>query len=297
VIERKPLTWFLVITFAISWPLFLIPLAFHDADAVTRQLLTTGLWALAMWGPGIAAIVTTALVTKQPWRTLKLNRLGPKRYYLWAWFLPPVLSVLTGLFTILLGIGKLDTDFTAIREAMRQAPSGSAIDPAIVVALQIVFALSLAPFINVLFALGEELGWRGFLLPRLMPLGQWKAILFSGVIWGIWHAPAIVQGLNYPGYPVAGVFMMIVFCLLLGTILAWLYLNTQSPWAAALGHGAINASAGLPVLFLAEGFDMALGGTLASVAGWIGLTLFVGWLIFSRRLPVKPEAGEEPVKA
>ena len=80
--------------------------------------------------------------------------------------------------------------------------------------------------------------------------------------------------------------MMLVFTLLLGTIFSWLYLNTKSPWTPALAHGSVNAIAGLPVLFLIPGFDMALGGTLASVAGWLGLLIFVGWLVVSKRLPV-----------
>lgn len=79
---------------------------------------------------------------------------------------------------------------------------------------------------------------------------------------------------------------MVVFSLLLGTIFSWLYLNTKSPWTPALAHGSVNAVAGLPVLFLAPGFDMALGGTLASVAGWPELLVFVGWLVASKRLPV-----------
>jgi membrane protease YdiL (CAAX protease family) len=141
----------------------------------------------------------------------------------------------------------------------------------------------------VLFALGEELGWRGFLLPNLMPLGQWKAILLSGVIWGIWHAPAIIQGLNYPGYPVLGIFMMIVLCVLLGTVLSWLTLNTKSPWAAALGHGALNATAALPVLFLKPGFDLAFAGTAATPPAWLAMGLFIAWLVLSRRLPVPVE--------
>jgi len=142
-----------------------------------------------------------------------------------------------------------------------------------------------------LFSLGEELGWRGFLLPKLMPLGQWPAILISGTVWGFWHAPAVIQGLNYPGHPVVGIFMMPVFCVLFGTFLSWLYLKTKSPWAPALAHGAVNAVAGLPVLFLKPGFDMALGGTLASVAGWLVLGILVILLVICRQLPVRNGAG------
>ncbi len=75
----------------------------------------------------------------------------------------------------------------------------------LIVAIQIAISFTLGPLINTLLALGEELGWRGFLLPSLLPLGQWRAILMSGLIWGVWHAPAILQGHNYPSQPVLGV--------------------------------------------------------------------------------------------
>ena len=286
-IEKKALAWFLVITIAISWPLFLAPLLMNGVDPLVAPLAIQGLWALAMWGPGIAAILTTLIVQKKPFKSLNLNRLGPKRYYLWAWFLPTILVVLGGLFTLLFSLANLDLEFTLMRSALSSAPGGDAIPVGLVILIQIAFAILLAPFINVIFALGEELGWRGFLLPNLLPLGQWKAIIISGVIWGIWHAPAVAQGLNYPGYPVLGIFMMIVFCVLLGTILSWLYLNTKSPWVAALAHGAINAVAGLPVLFFQPGFNMAFGGTIATPPAWLVLILFIGWLMLSKRLPVQ----------
>jgi membrane protease YdiL (CAAX protease family) len=285
--ERKSLAWFLGITFLFSWILFLTPLLFREMEPITKQLATQGLWAFAMWGPGIAAIFTTMLVMKQPFKSLRLNTLGVKRFYLWAWLLPIGLSVLGGLLTLLFGIAKLDLNFTTIREAMASAAGGNSIPAELIIVIQALFAFTLAPFINLIFALGEELGWRGFLLPRLLPLGQWKAILISGIIWGVWHAPVIAQGHNYPGYPILGIFMMIVFCVLLGIIFSWLYLNTHSPWVAALAHGSVNAVAGLPVLFFQPGFNMALGGTLAAPTAWIGMGLFISWLILTRRLPVQ----------
>lgn len=285
-IERKSLAWFLAMTFIFSWTLFLVPLALPEMDATQKQLTTQGLWALAMWGPGVAAIVTTLFVEKKPFSSLRLNTLGPRRFYLWAWLLPIALTIVGGLLTLLFGIAKLDLSFAMIRDAMASAANGSAVPAGVVVGAQVLFAFTLAPFVNILFALGEELGWRGYLLPKLMPLGQWKAIFASGVIWGFWHAPTIVQGLNYPGYPVLGIFMMIAFCVLLGTILSWLTLNTKSPWTAALGHGSVNAVAGLPILFFQPGFNMAIGGTLAAPVAWIGMALFIAWLMWTKRLPM-----------
>jgi membrane protease YdiL (CAAX protease family) len=283
--NKKAIATFLVITFAISWTLFLAPLAFKNRDAQAHQIITTISFSLAMWGPGIGAIVAT-LTSGGSFSDLNLGRLGAKRYLFWAWLLFPILSLATGLVTLLLGFGEFDPNLTLMSDSLTALPPDAGLSPMLLVAAQIGAAFTIAPLINMLFAMGEELGWRGFLLPKLLPLGQWKAIIISSVIWGFWHAPAVAQGLNYPEYPILGIFMMVVFTLLLGIIFSWLYLNTQSPWAPALAHGSVNAVAGLPVLFLVPGFDMALGGTLASVSGWVALALFVGWLVVTRRVPV-----------
>lgn len=68
-------------------------------------------------------------------------------------------------------------------------PSGPGFIPGI-----FFISVILIPWINSVFAFGEELGWRGFLLPRLMPLGKTKAYLLVGIIWGLWHAPLITMG-------------------------------------------------------------------------------------------------------
>lgn len=293
-LNHKPLIWFLSITFGLAWILFLIPLAFGQPGTPAHQMSAMLCWALAMWAPGLGAIIATRLIAQESMETLNVRRLGPKHIYLWAWLLPPALAILSGILTVLLRLGQFDPTFTMIREAMANAPEGTSISPAMVVAIQVTFALTLAPLLNVIFAMGEELGWRGFLLPRLLPLGQWTAILISGVIWGVWHAPAIIQGLNYPGRPVLGIFLMIIFCVTLGAIFSWLYLQTRSPWAPALAHGSLNATAGLPVLFL-KNPDIIFGGTLASITGLVTLALFVGWLVLTHRLPVVTEEALDTV--
>jgi uncharacterized protein len=297
-VNRKSLLWFLIIAFSISWILFTLPLAFKGNQ--TSYLASMQIsFALAMWGPGIAAIVTTLFVDKQSFKSLRLNTLGPKRFYLWAWVLPPVLTLATLGITLLIRNGEFDLTMSMMRDALAQTPSTNkaGLPPVeILVTIQLAFAIILAPFINVLFALGEELGWRGFLLPNLMPLGQWKAILISGAIWGFWHAPTtLLHGYNFPQHPYLGVLVMIVGCTLLGMILSWLYLSTRSPWAAALAHGAVNASPGLALYFLKPGFDTALGGSILGLAGWIAMTLFIIWLVLTKRLPVP--IAEEPSAA
>jgi uncharacterized protein len=290
-VNRKAISLFLAIAFGLAWILFVLPIPFGPPGTPVRQTVTLICWSLAMWAPGLGAILATRYAAGEPLRSLNLGRLGEKRAYLWAWLLPPVLAILAGLFTWLLGAGQLDREFSFIRGAIPEI-EGQTVPVGLIVAGQILAALTVGPLFNTLFALGEELGWRGFLLPRLLPLGQWRAILLSGAIWGVWHAPAILQGHNYPTMPVAGVFLMIVFTILMGAIFSWLYLRTRSPWAPALAHGSLNASAGLPLLFL-TGVNLTLGGTIVSVIGWIPLALFTGWLVWTRRLPVNGGRLEE----
>ena len=289
-LQRKPLIWFLLVSFILAWTLFLLPLATGAPGTPARQTATLVCWTAAMWAPGIAALVVTRFVLKRPLKTLGLGHLGEKRAYLWAWLLPIGLAIAAGVFSALFSPDKVDLTFPAFRQAMAATPGATGVPVGLIVAAQIAISFTLAPLFNTLLALGEELGWRGFLLPSLLPLGQWRAILISGVIWGVWHAPAILQGHNYPSQPVLGILMMTVFTVLLGAILSWLYLRTGSPWAPALGHGSINAVAGLPVFFL-TGIDITYTGTLASPVGWIPLVLFVGWLAWTHRLPVAKPHG------
>lgn len=290
--NRKALIWFLLITFGLSWPLFLLPLAFRSAGQATTQTITMLSWAVAMWSPGIAAIITNRFVLKQPLSNLHIRHLGARSPYLFAWIIPPLLAVVAGVLTVVFGAGQLDLNFTMLREALAQTNAETQLSVEMIVGIQIAFALVLGPLFNVVFAFGEELGWRGFLLPALLPAGQWRAILISSAIWGIWHAPAIAQGHNYPGQPVLGIGMMVVWCLLVGVGMSWLYLKTQSPWAPALAHGSLNATAGLAMLFIRD-VNVIIGGTLPSLIGWIGLGVLVLWMVVTRRVPVELVSGED----
>ena len=288
-LDKKALTWYLAIAFGFSWVLFTLPLAFRGMSEQTVNMIRLLCWTIAMWGPGIAAIVTTLFILKEPFGTLGLKRFGKFRYYLAAWFIPPVLAALAIPLSIVLGLAEYDPNMTILQNVISKMPADSGMTLEILLIVQLAQGLLLGPALNVFATMGEEIGWRGFLLPKLLPLGQWKAILISGIIWGVWHAPAILQGHNYPGYPVQGVFMMILFCIALGAVMSWLYLATRSTWAPAFGHGAVNAWGGLPLIFLVAGYNPLLGGTIASLAGVVVIALFIGLLVILKQLPVRQD--------
>src|SRR5512139_329794 len=98
-LQRKSITWFIILSFTLAWILFLLPLAAGAPGTMTRQTTTLVCWSAAMWAPGIAALIVMRYVMKKPLRTLGLGRLGEKRAYLWAWLLPIGLTIATGILT------------------------------------------------------------------------------------------------------------------------------------------------------------------------------------------------------
>src|SRR5690606_15530517 len=120
----------------------------------------------------------------------------------------------------------------------------------VLIAAQLVAIPFAAATINALAAFGEEIGWRGFLVPALRRYGTWPALLISGAIWGLWHAPVILLGYNFGRPDITGVLLMTGGCLAWGVLLGWLRLRSASLWPAVFAHGAMNATAGLPMLFL-----------------------------------------------
>lgn len=134
--------------------------------------------------------------------------------------------------------------------------------------------LALGSTVNAMFAFGEEFGWRGYLLWELAPLGFWRASFAIGALWGLWHAPVIVAGYNYPSFPTVGVFVMTLACLSYSPVYTYLVVRAESVLAAALLHGVFNGSAGLVVAYAATD-DATLAELVASPVGAAGIATFV----------------------
>jgi uncharacterized protein len=287
--EYRAIVAFVVLACTISWLLW----GFVWLSGVGR-LRGVGilLVALGMWGPGLSALIVTRVVLRESLRTTTIGRLGRKRYYVWAWLLPAAGTAITILLTIAFGVAAIKPEDQLFEGVLASQGALPPIPPWCLVAIMTLGGILIAPLVNAPFALGEEIGWRGFLLPRLMKSGlsQWPALVLSSAIWGLWHAPIIAQGHNYPEHPYLGIAIMTVACTLAGIIQGWLQLASGSVWAPTAFHGALNGIAGLPLLILTP-HDSALGGTPLSVIGWIPATAFVAWLALSRRLPVATVDG------
>jgi membrane protease YdiL (CAAX protease family) len=93
-----------------------------------------------------------------------------------------------------------------------------------------------------LFTFGEEYGWRGYLLPRLLPLGEIRASLLLGLIWGVWHMPLLLAGLNHPGVNVWLAIILITFVTVaLCFTYTWFYVaSSGSVLVASVFHASTN---------------------------------------------------------
>jgi len=167
-----------------------------------------------------------------------------------AWILAPVLVSHAALFAgTLFSLGKVPwSDWVrGGSDGLFHPPAelnfGDALT-ATSLAIKFGFKLILGLGIVTFFALGEEIGWRGFLQPRLIQTtaSPARGMVFTALLWAGWHIPFAFSGIHYiPGvskWQLAALMPMGIFGL--GIFLGYLYLKTGSVWVVALAHGATN---------------------------------------------------------
>lgn len=300
--DMKRIWIFLLITFVLTYcvEIFIImPLAGSTdmGAAMFAQLLK----ASVMFIPAFGVIVTRAFtkeafVGKSMMIHLKLK--GNLRYYAFVWFGFAGLILFGAAIYFLIFPSKFDPQMgyakllltTSQAQAAGQMTMEETISEEEVwhsVLRQVIMGIALSPFANFLNCFGEEWGWRGYLLPKLRK--QFKivpALLISGVIWGVWHMPLIIMGHNYGvgyrGYPVVGILAMCVFCTVIGIILSYVTIKTESCIPAVLGHGMLNGFAAVGMLFtsLEDPFNVFIGPSPVGLVGGSGFILVAAFLLY-----------------
>jgi membrane protease YdiL (CAAX protease family) len=254
-------------------------------------LTKTLLFVVFMFGPALGAVVAARLGGPP---LLPMMALRPNRSWLLAWLAPFPISAATvvvgmampgvvfrpGLDSVLLRMQESGLSATDIAEAQAKLAGMSW---GMWVLMLVVQPLVAGISINAIAAFGEELGWRGTLEASTRSLGFWTSAVVVGVLWGLWHAPIILMGHNYPQHPVIGVAMMVVFCVLLAPLHLQVRQRGASVWAAAILHGTVNATAGASLLLLQGGSDLTVG--LTGLSGFIVLGAVNLGLWWWRRRP------------
>ncbi|MCO6477709.1 MAG: CPBP family intramembrane metalloprotease [Phaeodactylibacter sp.] len=268
-------TLFLLLTFGISYTLAGV---YYLSGAAYPSIAGTIMAVAYMFVPTIAVLLVEKVIHKTAIRRPLLISFRFNRWFLAAWLLPPAISL--GAFGIALlfpgvsyspGMEGMFGRFADMMtpEQMEQMRRSIETLPVHPFWLTLGQGLIAGITINAVAGFGEELGWRGFLLNALRERSFLQSALLIGFIWGIWHAPLILMGHNYPEHPWLGILMMIIWGILLTPLFLYITVKTRSVIAAAILHGTLNGTAGMAIMMIEGGSDLLVGVT--GLAGFLAL--------------------------
>ena len=192
----------------------------------------------SMWSPALAAFATKTIfgesIRELPWRW------GSSRYA-WLGYLIPIAYALPVYLVVWLSGLDAFADLDFIKKTAAQF-GWSNFPPGLALALFILLTATLGMVGKTSRALGEEIGWRGFLVPELAKVVGFPGVgLISGLMWAVYHYPILIFADYNAGTPVwygLGCFTLMVIAD--SFILAWLTLRSGSLWPAAILHGSHN---------------------------------------------------------
>lgn len=241
----------------------------------------TLIWLLFSIFPVIATIITRKVTKdKSPW-LLKPKFLKNIKIYFLASLIPGALIFLGGVLFFIMFPKDLDLSGRYIVENYSKfgAPSTLHLTANTIILIGALFIFISPLVIPVhIFALGEEIGWRGYLLPILLQLmSKRKAVLLQGVLWGLAHGVLIFNGFNYGtnyfGAPYTGILMMILVCIVLGIWLSYVTIKSNSIIPATILHGASNVIGEMPIMVSFLSVSPLLGPNPTGIIGMSGLII------------------------
>lgn len=260
---------------------------------------------ILMITPSVATLTVLLLVNRPTsipratgmWPVQPVRRVGG--YCLLALALFPLMGLLATLAATALGVIRLDlSDFSGLRVVLADLSSAAAGRmpaagfPAqeFLLALAMVLLTSFLPSLVLMF--GEEWGWRGYLLTRLLPIGVWPALLITGAVWGLWHSPQLLILATTGGMGPGGIAVFLAFCVISGVVIGWLRLASGSVWPAVVAHGANNTLAIIAFLTLSDAesptHPFLYSGGAGGIVGIVLLLVLVALLAVGRQFRVRP---------
>ncbi|WP_372784244.1 CPBP family intramembrane glutamic endopeptidase [Phenylobacterium sp.] len=266
--------WGKIVAYCLLTAVLSIPgyyLGIHRHGLTSRQAAAVLMWG----GPALSAIIVR-LVTERSLAGIGWGVSSPK----WLW-IALAMPLAYGLPPYLIAWGAGLAAF-APSQWSTVLPYGLHVN-GLFAALGLILTVGL--FDKISRALGEEIGWRGLLVPELLKVTSFRnTALISGVIWALWHFPLIILAdYKAAGTPVP--FQLGCFALMVissSFLYAWLRLRSASVWPPVLLHAAHN-------LLIQSVFDQATvdrnGAFYLTTEFGAGIALFtvlVAWLILRR---------------
>jgi membrane protease YdiL (CAAX protease family) len=241
--------------------------------------------ALLMWTPAVVSFICR-IAFREGLRdvSFRLGGRGSARPLLAAWLLPLAVGVPAYGIAWAAGLSRFAPPDLA-RFGMSSLP------PAGRFTLLLVLTLTLGTLFSALSAAGEEIGWRGFMLTRLVDAGVPVPLLLSGVLWALWHVPLILTGQYAAGanrFLSAGLFVVAVSAM--GCAIGYLRLTSGSVWPAVFLHaswnaviqGAFDASSAGGKIWVGES-GLLVVASLVAVTAWLARGAWA-----ARRTPREP---------
>jgi membrane protease YdiL (CAAX protease family) len=274
--ERARVAVFLLLTFALSSIFYYLIISARTLGAAG------GLYVIAlMWCPGLAALATT-LAYEGNLRGLGWGW-GGTRYQLSSIAIPVLYSVAAYVVAWLTGLGGFYEPEFAREAASILAELGlPGLSAGTAITLAVLVTLAVGMPVNCLAALGEEIGWRGFLVPSLARRMTFsKTALLSGAIWAAWHYPLLLFADYNAATPAwYGLTCFTVMVLGLSFLYAWMRLRSGSLWTGMFLHASHNlvvqqildpltADTGVTRYVIGEfGIALALAATVVGYLFW-----------------------------
>ena len=250
--NKKETIKYLAWTFLIAWVMQVaVAVLYRNGIAIVGQLLM----GIMMFVPLIGVLLSGQSLSGMGWKPYLKGKI---QLFLAAWFLPALLTAIGAALYFVVFPGHFDMSGDALAaaagaEALEQMQSQGLTYPMYVL-ISVIGCLTYAPFVNMLLAVGEEAGWRGFLYPQLKAkFGKRQGWLIGGIIWGMWHWPLMwligyEYGTDYAGFPIVGMLIFCIFATATGVLCDWLYEKTNCIWIPSIFHGAINAAGTVPAV-------------------------------------------------
>ena len=205
-------------------------------------------WTLVlMWIPAMAAVLMRLWYKEGFFTAISWNPLKDFKWIFVAALIPLLIELLSLLIIVTVNAAELRPDFFHIQNGIVTVKGISMLFGAQPQPWYLfIFNYLSSYFIGVLlygivFAFGEEYGWRGYLQKEWSPDNKLIGFVGIGVIWGFWHLPAVLQGHNYPEYPILGALVLMpLMCILLSIAFGISYSRKKVVWIPVVFHGALN---------------------------------------------------------